>query len=154
MTLNHWVKGSNPLGITSMMKIPPKIGLKFSTIKRGFIIKVTIEWQKPFYNNNCMDNKQPISFESIGRDYRDNYAKYRKKRIVIQSILSVIIALLITSFFLMCFLSAGYAKEDIFPICLLIFPLLVIAFVIILIFMTLKRNKELKKSDEWLGKKY
>lgn len=103
-------------------------------------------------------NKNEIrTFADIGKEYRENYSRIRIKGIVLQAIVSLIIAAAAFILLLFCFGVVGFESDE-GPMVLGISGFLALQlltlFTILTIVRTIKRNKELQNSDEWLGRKY
>ena len=103
-----------------------------------------------------MENKNEI-YEQIGKQYRSKYPFYRIRRILIESVVSLIIVLAVTAFLYVGISIVDYENElpKFFWTVILIFIVpLAIACLIRIVFKTIKQNKELKQDDNWLGKRY
>lgn len=103
-------------------------------------------------------NKNEIrTFADIGKEYRENYSRIRNKGIVLQAIVSLIIAAAAFILSLFCFGVVGFESDERTMVLGTsgFFALQLLAlFTILTIVRTNKRNKELQNSDEWLGRKY
>ena len=103
-------------------------------------------------------NKNEIkTFADIGREYRENYSRVRIKGIVLQAIVSLIIAAAAFIFFFFCLGVVGFESDErqmVFGTSGFFALQLLALFTILTIVRTIKRNKELQNSDEWLGRKY
>lgn len=103
-----------------------------------------------------MENKNEI-YEQIGKQYRSKYPFYRIRRILIESVVSLIIVLAVTAFLYVGISIVDYENElpKFFWTVILIFIVpLAIACLIRIVLKTIKQNKELKQDDNWLGKRY
>lgn len=103
-----------------------------------------------------MENKNEI-YEQIGKQYRSKYPFYRIRRILIESVVSLIIVLAVTAFLYVGLSIVDYENElpKFFWTVVLIFIVpLAIACLIRIVLRTIKQNKELKQDDNWLGKRY
>ena len=103
-----------------------------------------------------MENKNEI-YEQIGKQYRSKYPFYRIRRILIESVVSLIIVLAVTAFLYVGLSIVDYENElpKFFWTVILIFIVpLAIACLIRIVLKTIKQNKELKQDDNWLGKRY
>lgn len=96
-------------------------------------------------------------YEQIGKQYRSKYPFYRIRRILIESVVSLIIVLAVTAFLYVGLSIVDYENElpKFFWTVILIFIVpLAIACLIRIVSKTIKQNKELKQDDNWLGKRY
>lgn len=104
-----------------------------------------------------MSKNEIRTFADIGREYRENYPRVRIKGIVLQAIVSLIIAAAAFIFFLFCLGVVGFESDErpmVFGTSGFFALQLLTLFTILTIIRTIKRNKELQNSDEWLGRKY
>lgn len=103
-----------------------------------------------------MDNRNEI-YETIGKEYRSKYPSFRVRRILIESVVSLIIIFAVTLLLYITISIFDYDNElpKFFWVITLIFiaPLAIACFVRIIL-KTVKQNKELENDDVWLGKRY
>ena len=103
-----------------------------------------------------MENKNEI-YEQIGKHYRSKYPFYRIRRILIESVVSLIIVLAVTAFLYVGISIVDYENElpkFFWTVALIFIVPLAIACLIRIVLKTIKQNKELKQDDNWLGKRY
>lgn len=103
-----------------------------------------------------MENKNEI-YEQIGKQYRSKYPFYRIRRILIESVVSLIIVLAVTAFLYVGLSIVDYENElpkFFWTVALIFIVPLAIACLIRIVLKTIKQNKELKQDDNWLGKRY
>ena len=103
-----------------------------------------------------MENKNEI-YESIGKEYRSKYSSLRIKRVLIESIVSIVIVFAVTLLLRVCVAVVDYdnSANQFFWLFVLFYtiPLLAVSSIRI-IRKTIKQNKELEQDDIWLGKRY
>ena len=104
-----------------------------------------------------MSKNEITTFSDIGKEYRQKYPLTRIKGIILQSIVSLIIVIAFAIFLLFCLGIIGLTKDE-FWIAYIFTGLvsfgLLSTFVALIVLRAILRKKQLRNSDEWLGKKY
>ena len=103
-----------------------------------------------------MDNRNEI-YESIGKEYRSKYPSFRIRRILIESVVSLIIIFAVTLLLYIGISIVDYDNElpkFFWSVALIFIAPLAIACFVRIILKTVKQNKELENDDVWLGKRY
>lgn len=104
-----------------------------------------------------MSKNEITTFSDIGKEYRQKYPLTRIKGIILQSIVSLIIVTAFAIFLFFCLGIIGLTKDE-FWIAYVFTGLvsfgLLSTFVALIVLRAIIRKKQLRNSDEWLGKKY